>query len=85
MELSFIRQNGSGNHDPYLFPYIDGRYAKRGEVMIMKQTYLVIIVVAMFLCCMCIPAGAVMQEVTVKGAMATVNQPKNTLTIGHPQ
>jgi len=53
--------------------------------MIMKQTYLVVIVAALFLCCMCVPAGAVMQEVTVKGAVATVNQPKNTLTIGHPQ
>lgn len=52
--------------------------------MIMKQTCLVVIVAALFLCCMCAPAGAVMQEVTVKGPVATVNQPKNTLTIENP-
>jgi hypothetical protein len=85
MGLSLIRQNGSGAHDPFLFLYIDGRYAKRGELMIMKQTYFIVIVAALFLCCMCVPVGAVMQEVTLKGPVATVNQLKNTITIGHPQ
>ncbi|HUT39407.1 MAG TPA: hypothetical protein VMW77_08905 [Methanoregula sp.] len=51
----------------------------------MKQTCLVVIVAALFLCCMCVPVGAVMQEVTVKGTAATLSQAKNTVTIGHPQ
>lgn len=51
----------------------------------MKQTYLVVIVAALFLFCICIPASAVMQEVTLKGAIATLNPPKNTLSIEHPQ
>jgi hypothetical protein len=33
---------------------------------------------------MCAPAGAILQEVTVKGPVATVNQQKNTLTIENP-
>jgi len=53
--------------------------------MIMKQTCLVVIVAALFLCCMCVPAGAVIQEVTLKGTVAALNQPKNTITIEHPQ
>ena len=53
--------------------------------MFMKQTCLVIIVAALFLCCMCVPVGAVIQEVTLKGAVATLSQPKNTITIEHPQ
>ena len=51
----------------------------------MKQTYLVVIVAALFLCCMCVPVAAVIQEVTLKGAVATLSQPKNTITIEHPQ
>ena len=53
--------------------------------MFMKQTYLVVIVAALFLCCMCVPVAAVIQEVTLKGAVATLSQPKNTITIEHPQ
>ena len=69
----------------FLFLYIDGRYTKRGELMIMKQTYLVVIVAVLLLCCMCVPVSAVMQEVTLKGAVATLNQTKNTITIERPQ
>jgi hypothetical protein len=50
----------------------------------MKQTGFFIIIGALFLCCMCLPAGAVLQEVTVKGPVATVNPSKNTLTIENP-
>lgn len=53
--------------------------------MFMKQTYLVVIVAALFLCCMCVPVAAVIQEVTLKGTVATLSQPKNTITIEHPQ
>ena len=58
---------------------------KSGELMFMKQTYLVVIVAALFLCCMCVPASAVIQEVTLKGAVATLSPPTNTITIEHPQ
>lgn len=51
--------------------------------MFMKQTYLVVIVAVLFLCCMCVPVGAVIQEVTLKGTVATLSQPKNTITIEH--
>ena len=51
----------------------------------MKQTYLVVIVAVLFLCCMCVPVAAVIQEVTLKGAVATLSQPKDTITIEHPQ
>ncbi len=51
----------------------------------MKQTYLVVIVAALFLCCMCVPVAAVIQEVTLKGVVATLSQPKNAITIEHPQ
>ncbi len=51
----------------------------------MKQTTLFVIIAALFLCCMCVPVGAIIQEVTLKGTVATLNQPKNMLTIGHPQ
>jgi len=50
----------------------------------MKQTGVYLFIAALFLCCMCAPAGAVMQEVTVKGPVATVNPQKNTLTIENP-
>ena len=53
--------------------------------MFMKQTYLVVIVAVLFLCCMCVPVGAVIQEVTLKGAVATLSQPTNTISIEHPQ
>jgi hypothetical protein len=52
--------------------------------MIMKQTCHVVIVAALFLCCMCVPAGAVIQEVTLKGTVATLNQARNSITIEHP-
>ena len=53
--------------------------------MFMKQTYLVVIVAVLFLCCMCVPVSAVIQEVTLKGAVATLNPPTNTITLEHPQ
>ena len=37
-----------------------------------------------FLCLVAVPVGAVIQEVTVKGVVATVNQAGNTLTINNP-
>ena len=69
----------------FLFLCIDGRYTKSGELMFMKQTYLVVIVAVLFLCCMCVPVSAVIQEVTLKGAVATLNPPTNTITLEHPQ
>ncbi len=43
------------------------------------------ILVAIFVLCLCvIPASGVIQEVTLKGAVTTLDQPKNTLTIGNP-
>jgi len=53
--------------------------------MFMKQICLVIIVAALFLCCICMPVGAAIQEVTLKGTIATLSQPTNTITIEHPQ
>ena len=44
----------------------------------------VLFVTALFLCLVAIPAGAVVQEVTVRGMVATVNQPGSTLTINNP-
>lgn len=69
---------------PFLFHHIDGRYKKKGEFLIMKPSSVLIVISALFLCCMCVPAGAVIQEVTVKGPVATVNPSKNTLSIENP-
>ncbi len=51
----------------------------------MKQTSLVIIVAALLLCCMVVPVNAVLQEVTLKGTIATLMPQKNTITIDHPE
>ncbi|MDO9325747.1 MAG: hypothetical protein Q7T80_12420 [Methanoregula sp.] len=51
----------------------------------MKQTSLLIIVAALFLCCLVVPVSAVLQEVTLKGTIATLMPQKNTITIEHPQ
>ena len=51
----------------------------------MKQISLVIVVVVLFLCCMCMPAGATLLEVTVKGTVATLSPSTNTITIDHLQ
>ena len=51
----------------------------------MKQSCLVVIGAVLLLCCLCVPVGAVIQEVTLKGAIATLNPPKNTLSIENPQ
>jgi hypothetical protein len=51
---------------------------------IMKQTGVFAIITAFVLCLIFLPAGAVMQEVTVKGPVATTNPAKNTLTLDHP-
>ena len=53
--------------------------------MFVKQSYLVVIIAVLFLCCMCVPVSAVIQQVTLKGTVATLNQPKNTITLEHPQ
>jgi len=50
----------------------------------MKKTGLFTLIAVLFLCCICVPVGAVMLEVTVKGPVATVNPPKNTLTVSYP-
>jgi hypothetical protein len=50
----------------------------------MKQTTVIIIIAALLICFICVPAGAVMQEVTVKGPVATVNRDRNTLTVDYP-
>ena len=36
------------------------------------------------LCFICVPVGAVMQEVTVKGSVATISPTTNTLTVENP-
>ena len=50
----------------------------------MKKTGLFTLIAVLFLCCISVPVGAVMLEVTVKGPVATVNPPKNTLTVSYP-
>jgi hypothetical protein len=50
----------------------------------MKQTSFFTLIAVLFLCCICVPVGAVMLEVTVKGPVATVNPPTNTLTVDNP-
>jgi hypothetical protein len=50
----------------------------------MQQKYVFTIITSLFFCCMCIPAGAVMLEVTVKGPVATISPTKNTLTVENP-
>jgi hypothetical protein len=79
------QKNGSGTQDPFLYLCIVGRYTKNGELEFMKHTSLVVIVAALFLCCVCVPVSAVLQEVTLKGTIATLSPQKNTITIEHPQ
>ena len=50
----------------------------------MKQTSFFTLIAVLFLCCICVPVGAVMLEVTVKGPVATVSPPTNTLTVDNP-
>ncbi len=50
----------------------------------MKQTGLFTLIAVLFLCCICVPVGAVMLEVTVKGPVATINPLTNTLAVGNP-
>jgi len=50
---------------------------------VMKQILIFAILVAL-LCCVAVPAGAVLQEVTVKGSIATISQTTNTMTIENP-
>jgi hypothetical protein len=54
------------------------------DYSIMKQTGIFFIVTTLVVCLIFLPAGAVMQEVTVKGPVATLNPTKNTLTVDHP-
>jgi len=51
----------------------------------MKPSYFVIVIAALFLCCLCMPAGATLLEVTVKGTVATLSPLSNTITLDHPQ
>nr|WP_321349879.1 hypothetical protein [uncultured Methanoregula sp.] len=51
----------------------------------MKKYQFFCLVLLACACCIALPASAVIQEVTLKGAVATVNAPKNTLTIENPQ
>jgi hypothetical protein len=51
----------------------------------MKREMRILIIVAALLLCCCVPVSAVVQEVTLKGTVATVNAPKNTITIEHCQ
>lgn len=55
------------------------------DLMSMKKTCLFVIVAALFLCSICVPAGAVIQQVTLKGSIATLSPPTNTITIEHPR
>ncbi len=41
-------------------------------------------VAVLFLCFLCVPSGAVLLEVTVKGPVATISPTRNTLTIDNP-
>jgi hypothetical protein len=75
------QKNGSGTQDPFLYLCIVGRYTKNGALEFMKHTSLVVIVAALFLCCVCVPVSAVLQEVTLKGTIATLSQQKNTCSI----
>lgn len=51
----------------------------------MKLNYPVIVVAVLFLCCICMPTGATVLEVTVKGTVATISPGTNTITLDHPQ
>jgi hypothetical protein len=58
---------------------------QKGDLIIMKQTTLVVIVATLFVCCMAVPVSAVIQEVTLKGTVATLSPATNTISIEHPQ
>jgi len=51
----------------------------------MKKYLFFCLVLLACACCIALPVSAVIQEVTLKGAVATVNAQKNTLTIENPQ
>lgn len=51
----------------------------------MKQRTVVTLIIPALILCLCVlPAAAVIQEVTVKGTVASLNPEKNTLTIDNP-
>ena len=50
----------------------------------MKRKAVFTLTAVLFLCIFCIPVGAVMLEVTVKGPVATMSLTRNTLTVDHP-
>jgi hypothetical protein len=50
----------------------------------MMQNGVCTFVAMLFLCFLCVPVGAVLLEVTVKGPVATINPTKNTLTVDNP-
>ena len=54
------------------------------EYTFMNQTAAFTLTAVLFLCFICVPVGAVMLEVTVKGPVATTNPTKNTLTVDYP-
>ncbi|MEI7856796.1 MAG: hypothetical protein WCH85_04755 [Methanomicrobiales archaeon] len=51
----------------------------------MNPNFPLIVIAVLFLCCLCIPAGATIQEVTVKGTVAAISPVSNTLTLDHPR
>ena len=52
--------------------------------MFMKQTTVIIFIAILLICFICVPAGAVMLEYTVKGPVSTINRDRNTLTVDYP-
>ena len=50
----------------------------------LRSSFTLLIVAVIFLCFVVVPVCAVIQEVTFKGVVATVNQPTNTLTVNNP-
>jgi hypothetical protein len=50
----------------------------------MKQKWFFPFIVMLVICTLCLPAGAALLEVTVKGPVDTISPTKNTLTIENP-
>jgi hypothetical protein len=83
--LSFTGKKGSDMPDHRSSLSKESRYMiLNREYTIMKQTGVITLITVLFLCVICVPVGAVMLEVTVKGPVATINPTKNTLTVDHP-
>jgi hypothetical protein len=73
------------NMNPFLALHKESCYIiLNREYSIMKQKGIFTFIAALLLCFMCVPVGAVMLEVTVKGPVATISPGKNTLTVENP-